>query len=127
MNVWQSFWLIVEVFFFMAYLIILFQIVGDLFRDRELGGGAKAVWVFFLLTLTFLTALVYLVVRGKGMGERQITAARAAQHNADEYIREVAGASPAQQIETAKKLLDAGAVTPAEFATLKAEALAGRA
>ncbi|WP_159808797.1 SHOCT domain-containing protein [Cellulomonas citrea] len=126
-TLWQSFWLVVEIFFFVAYLVVLFQIVADLFRDREQGGFAKAVWVFFLIAFPLLTALVYLIARGKGMGDRQVAAMHAAQQHTDDYIREVAGTSPAHQIELAKKLLDDGAITPEEYASLKADALTGKA
>lgn len=125
MTAWQSFWLIIEIFFFFAYLMIVFQIVGDLFRDRETGGFAKALWVFLLIVLPLLGALIYLIARGKGMSQRQLTAMNEAKASTDHYIREVAGASPAQQIETAKKLLDSGAITADEFTALKSAALAG--
>jgi hypothetical protein len=127
MTLWQSFWLIIEVFFFFAYLVVMFQIITDLFRDRDLGGFAKALWVFFLIVLPLITALVYLIARGKGMGERQFEAVQTAQRHTDDYIRDVAGISPAQQIETAKKLLDSGAITADEFAKLKADALGAKA
>ncbi|MBU4336116.1 MAG: SHOCT domain-containing protein [Actinobacteria bacterium] len=126
-NLWQSFWLIVEIFFFFAYLIVLFQIVGDLFRDHKLGGFAKAVWIFFLIVFPLFTALIYLIARGKGMSERQLAAMQAAQSSTDHYIREVAGTSPAHQIELAKKLLDDGAITAEEYTKLKSDALAGKA
>lgn len=121
---WQSFWLIVEIFFFFAYLVVLFHIVTDLFRDRSTGGFAKAVWVFFLIVLPLITALVYLLARGKGMSERQGQAVRQAEQSTQAYIRDVAGTSSAQQIATAKELLDAGAITAAEYDRLKQVALA---
>jgi hypothetical protein len=125
MTFWESFWLIVEAFFFFAYLVVLFHIVTDLFRDKSTGGFAKAVWVLFLVALPLLTALVYLLARGKGMAERQQRAVLNAEERAQSYIRDVAGASPAQQIATAKQLFDAGAIDATEFAALKASALAG--
>ena len=129
MDFWNYFWLLVWWFFFIVYLIILFQIIADLFRDRELSGWWKALWMIGLIVVPFLTALVYIIARGSGMAERHFAAAQAAKAQTDTYIREVAttGQSPADQIATAKALLDSGAITADEFAALKAKALAGTA
>lgn len=124
MTFWHWFWLVVELFFFFAYLIVLFQIVGDLFRDRSTGGVAKALWILLLIVFPFLGALVYLLVRGRGMTERGVEVVRREKAAADEYIRAVAGTSPAQEIAYAQQLLASGAITSEEFATLKARALA---
>ena len=78
---WQSFWLIIELFFLFAYLIVLFHIVADVFRDRTMGGFAKAIWILFLWVVPVLTALVYLIARGRGMEERQQEVAAAAQRD----------------------------------------------
>jgi hypothetical protein len=123
-NFWDVLWLIASAFFFMAYLIVLFQVVIDLFRDAELGGGSKVLWLVGLLFLPILTALLYILVRGGGMAERQRAALQRAKTDTDAYIREVAGKSPADHIADAKALLDAGAINPEEFARLKAKALA---
>lgn len=119
-------WFIIISFAFIAYLMVMFTILGDLFRDRETNGFVKAVWVIALIFLPFLTALIYLVARGSGMAERQakqVEQMRAAQ---DSYIKQVAGsgASPADQIAQAKQLLDSGHITPEEYERLKAKALA---
>ena len=111
------------VFFFFAYLMVLFQVISDLFRDGELSGLAKALWIVFLIFLPLLTSLVYLLVRGKGMGQRQRVAVEKAMSETDAYIRQVAGKSPADQIADAKKLLDSGTISADEFAKLKAKAL----
>lgn len=124
MDFWDVFWLIVWSFFFISYLFVLFNILVDLFRDHDLSGIAKAVWVLALLVLPALTALAYLIVRGKGMAVRGQRAAREAEEATDSYIRSVASTSPAEQIESAKRLLDAGTITPAEFDVLKGKALA---
>lgn len=124
MDFWDFFWLLVYSFFFIAYLMVLFQIVADLFRDTALSGWWKAVWIIFLIFLPILTALVYLVARGRGMAERQQHAALRAKADADSYIRQVAAVAPADQIASAKSLLDAGAITQAEYEALKAKALA---
>ena len=105
MSFWTSFWDIIVWFFwifvFIAYLMALFSIIGDLFRDRTTKGWVKAIWVVFLIFVPFLTALVYLIARGEGMGRRASAAAEEQQQAAEDYIRTVAGDSPAQQIERA--------------------------
>ena len=102
MSFWNYFWLVVEIFFFFAYLVVLFTIISDLFRDRELSGWWKAVWVICLIIFPLVTALVYVIGRGKGMAERQVRNQQQARAATDSYIRSVAGASPADQIATAK-------------------------
>ncbi len=124
MDFWDFFWLMVYSFFFVAYLIVLFQIIADLFRDGDLSGWWKAVWILFLIFLPILTALVYLIARGKGMTDRHLQAAAETKRDTDRYIREVANTSPTDQIANAKQLLDSGAITSAEFESLKARALA---
>jgi hypothetical protein len=111
-------------FFFIAYLIVLFQVVVDLFRDSEMGGGSKVLWIIGLIFLPVLTALIYILARGSGMAERQRAVVRNAKSDTEAYIREVAGKSPADQIAEAKKLLDAGTINADEYARLKAKALA---
>lgn len=123
-NFWDLIWLIFSAFMFVAYLLILFQVIADLFRDSELGGGSKALWLICLVFLPMLTALVYVLTRGKGMAERQRASMERSKAEADNYIRQVAGKSPADQIADAKALLDAGTISQEEFATLKAKALA---
>ncbi|ALV46086.1 hypothetical protein MB46_11930 [Arthrobacter alpinus] len=125
MQFFEVFWSITVAFLFLAYLILLFQIVGDIFRDSSLSGIFKAIWIFFLLVTPYISALIYIIVRGNGMTERAVKAANAAQQQGEEYLRRVAGTqSPVDQIQAAKSLLDAGTITDAEFAQLKAKALA---
>jgi predicted ferric reductase len=125
MNFGDFFWLLIWTFFIVFYLMILFQILGDLFRDKELSGWWKAVWVIALIIFPFLTALIYLIARGRGMAERQAGEVRQVQQATDSYIQQVAGrGNPAEQIATAKGLLDQGTITQAEFDRLKAAALA---
>ena len=123
-NFWDIVWLILSTFVFVAYLLILFHIVLDLFRDTEVSGFAKALWIIGLIFLPLLTALVYVIARGGGMAERQRAAVQRAKTDTDSYIRSVAGKSPAEQITDAKALLDAGTINQDEFAKLKAKALA---
>ncbi|MFF1529566.1 hypothetical protein [Cellulomonas sp. NPDC058312] len=120
----QWFWLMLWWFVFVMYLVLLFRILGDLFGDRDLSGWWKALWVLALVALPYLTALVYVIARGKGMAERQIAGAQKARAQADAYIRDVAGSSPTSEIARGKELLDQGAIDAREFAALKAKALA---
>jgi uncharacterized membrane protein len=125
---WQSFWSFlwstIVIFAFIAYLIILFQILTDLFwRDHQTKGIVKAVWVVFLIVFPYLTAIVYLIARGEGMALRAREAAAAAKQQTDDYIKQAAGRSPAQEIAHARELLDAGTINQAEFDALKVKAL----
>lgn len=121
-SLWDLFWYTLIVFAFVAYLLILFQVLTDLFRDRSSSAVVKVVWVVFLVVLPYLTAFVYLLVRGPGMAERSATAAEKTQRAIDDYIRSVAGRSPAAEIAQAQTLLDAGTITADEFDRLKAVA-----
>jgi predicted PurR-regulated permease PerM len=123
MSFWDIIWFIIVSFAFVAYLMVLFNIVTDLFRDKSVSGGMKAVWMLGLVFLPFLVAVIYLIVRGQGMAERQNQAVQHVRAAQDDYIRSVAGASPAEEIAKAQQLLDAGTITQAEFATLKAKAM----
>jgi hypothetical protein len=126
-DFWSFFWLLVWSFFFVAYLMILFQIIVDLFRDQTLSGWLKAVWMICLLFFPVITAIIYLIARGQGMAGRHLASAQQARAATDDYIKSVAGSgssSAADQISSAKSLLDSGAITQAEFDQLKAKALA---
>ena len=123
-STWDFLWHFLIIFAWIAYLLVLFQILVDLFwRDHTTSGWIKAVWVIFLIVFPWLTALIYLVARGQGMAQRARAAALAAKQETDDYIRDAAGRSPAQEIEHAKQLLDAGTISQQEFESLKAKAL----
>lgn len=124
-SFWDFLWLVIVTFAFVAYLMVLFQILTDLFRDHGLSGWWKGVWIFFLIFAPFLTALVYIIARGRGMTERAIAASEAYRASTDAYIRQVSGSggSAADQIATAKGLLDSGTISQAEFDQLKVKAL----
>ena len=115
-----------SIFLFFAYLMILWTIFSDLFSDKETSGWGKALWIVFLIFLPLLGALVYLIVRGRGMQERKIAQLQEMQQMQDSYIRQVAGSgkSASEQIAEAKALLDSGAITQEEFEALKAKAMA---
>jgi hypothetical protein len=127
MSFWSSFWDFIGFFFwtfvFVSYLFALFAVIGDVFRDRSLNGWAKAAWLIFLVFVPILTVLVYVIARGRGMAERQVSAGMAQKRDTDEYIRSVAGGNPAQDIAQAKQLLDSGAISQGEYAVLKDRAL----
>jgi len=114
-----------EIFMFVAWFWLLMTVVGDLFRDHEVSGASKALWIVGLLLFPYLGVLAYLVVRGGGMGARAARSMREAQNQFESHIRSIAGAgqSPADQIQKAKALLDAGTIDRAEFDRLKAKAL----
>ena len=126
MDLLQFFVWIFWVYVAIACIWIFITIIIDIFRDPSLNGWGKALWVLFLVFLPFLAAFIYLIARGRGMTERKVAEAREAQAAQNSYIREVAGgsSSPTAEIESAKKLLDSGAITQAEFDSLKAKALA---
>jgi len=125
---WEVVWLFFWGFAFVAYLMVLFSIVSDIFRDHALNGWLKALWIIFLVFLPFLTALVYLIARGSGMAERTQDRVERTNANAEQYIRSVAtnggSSSPSEEIGKAKTLLENGTITDAEFAQLKSRALA---
>ncbi|WAC53750.1 SHOCT domain-containing protein [Gordonia sp. SL306] len=122
-SFWDFIWYTIVIFAFVAYLMVLWFIITDLFRDKKASGWLKAVWVVFLIILPYITAIVYLLVKGRGMSERQAEAAQQAKQATDSYIQSVAGKSPAEHIADAKGLLDAGTITQEEFDALKAKAL----
>jgi len=123
-TIWDVIWTFFWIFAFIAYLMVIFSIIGDLFRDHTLAGGYKALWMIGLVFIPFLTALAYLIFRGKGMAQRQQAAQKHAQDAASAYIKEAAGTSAADEISKAKALLDSKAITQAEYDALKKKALA---
>jgi len=125
-------WTMILFFCWVAWIWLLVMIFSDLFR-RDISGWAKAAWVVFLIVLPFLGVLIYLIAEGKDMTARRISDAAASRAEFDDYVRTVAqdggaagagGGGAAAQIQQAKALLDSGAITQAEFDSLKAKALA---
>ena len=117
-----SFWF----FIWVAAFMVWFRCIFDMFGDHTLSGWGKAGWAIVLIFVPWLGALIYLIARGRSMTERQRAAMAHQQAAQDEYIQQVAGTSTgaAEQITSAKALLDSGAISQAEFDTLKAKALA---
>jgi hypothetical protein len=128
MGFWGNFWdLIVFVFWlfaFTAYLFVLFMIIGDLIRDHKLNGWFKAIWLLFLFFVPVLTALVYLIARGRGMNER--TRQRVERVRDDSYDSPLPVANPAGEIAKAQALVDAGTITPGEFDAIRNKALGNK-
>lgn len=116
-----AFW----IFILFAFLIVIFRLLVDIFRSDDMGGFVKALWIIFLIFFPPITALIYLIARGKGMADREIRAATEAQKAQQQYIREVSSAGdPVAQIAQAKTLLDNGTISQEEFDGIKAKALA---
>jgi hypothetical protein len=114
---------VVEIFLFVVWIWILFTIITDLFRDHEMSGWAKALWILFLVFIPFLTGLVYLIVRGSGMRDRAIKAQTDAKKHFDEYVREQAHFSPADELHKLNELREKGALSQQEFDAAKAKLL----
>jgi hypothetical protein len=123
------FWSMLIFFLWVAWFFILFRCIADVFRRDDIGGGAKVLWMLFLIIVPFLGVFIYVIVESKGMQQRDMERIQAQQQQFDQYVRETAGSSAgggaAAEIEKAKSLLDSGAITQAEFDSLKAKALAG--
>jgi hypothetical protein len=119
----QFLWSLLVIFFMIMYFMILFSVVIDLFRNHQMGGFAKALWIIFLIFIPLISLLIYVIVYGKSMAQRQQAAVVEAQQEQDAYIKQVAGTSPAEQIAQAQQLLSSGAISQDEFDKLKAKAL----
>jgi hypothetical protein len=114
---------VLSIFVFVAWILVLFTIIGDLFRDHEMSGLGKAVWIFFLIFVPFLTALIYLIARGGGMRDRAIAEQREIKAQFDDYVREAGGVSQADELQKLTDLRDKGAISPEEFERAKAKLL----
>lgn len=112
-----------SIFFFVVWFWILITILGDLFRDHELGGWAKAGWLVFLVLVPYLAGFVYLIARGQGMRERAISQQAEMRKQMDSYVRETAGSSPADELHKLSELKDKGAISADEFERAKAKLL----
>ncbi len=116
--------LALEIFFFVIWIWILITILSDLFRDHELSGWWKAVWVLFLVFIPFITALIYLIARGSGMRERALKAQAEAKHHMDAYIQQQAHSSPADELHKLNDLKEKGAISSEDFEKAKTKLLA---
>jgi len=116
--------IVVEVFLFVIWIWILFTIITDLFRDHEMSGWGKAIWILFLVFIPFLTSLVYLIVRGSGMRDRTIKAQAEAKKHFDDYVRQQAHTTPADELHKLNELKEKGALSEEEFQRAKDKLLA---
>src|SRR3954467_3989641 len=116
-------WSMVIFFAFIIWIWLLITVFADVFRRRDIGGGMKAIWIIFVLSLPYLGVLIYLIAEHNGMADRSEAQMQQIKAQQDDYIKSVAGSSPADQIAQAKSLLDSGAISQAEFDALKAKAL----
>jgi hypothetical protein len=118
-------WSMIIFFAWVVWIWMMVVLLGDVFRRQDIGGWAKAAWTIFMIVLPFVGALTYLITQHEGMTERNLEQAQTAQRQMDDYVRSVAhGNGATGEIEKAKRLLDSGAITQAEFDTLKTKALA---
>jgi len=117
-------WTLFVIFAWVIWFWLLIVVFSDLFRRRDISGWGKAAWIIFVIVLPYLGVLVYLIAQHQGMADRNVEQAQAAQSQFDSYVQDVAARSgPAGEIERAKQLLDSGAISQAEFDSLKAKAL----
>ena len=120
------FWSMLVFFLWLAWLLLLFRVFADIFRRHDISGWGKAAWCVFVIVLPFLGVLIYLIANGDEMAKRDVERSQAARAEFDDYVKTVADTGgPAAEIDKAKQLLDSGAITQAEFDSLKAKALAG--
>jgi predicted PurR-regulated permease PerM len=118
-------WTMLVFFIWIAWFMILFRVLIDIFRRHDIGGGSKVLWIIFVILLPFLGVFVYIITQSHHMAERDMKQAAAAQAQFDEHVKSVAGSGgPAAEIEKANALLSSGAITQAEFDELKRKALA---
>jgi ABC-type multidrug transport system fused ATPase/permease subunit len=115
---------VLEIFLLFAWFWILITVIGDLFRDHQISGWAKAGWVLLLIILPFLGTLIYLIARGEGMRERAVKEQADMRRHMDAYIRETAGDSPVNELHRLSELKERGDLTDAEFEQAKAKLLA---
>lgn len=125
------FWTMLWFFLWIAWLIALFQIIGDIFNSDDLGGWGKAIWLIFVLILPLLGVLIYLIARGGGMQKRAVEKARSQREAYDSYLRETAGSAAASggggsadELAKLADLRDKGVITADEFERQKAKILA---
>lgn len=120
------FWTFLLFFIWIAWIVVLFRVIFDIFRSKDLGGLAKALWVIFVILLPFLGVLVYLIARGHSMSERDYQEAEAQEQAFQSYVRNAAGTGGGSADELTKlaDLRDKGVITDAEFQQQKAKLLA---
>ena len=117
-------WDVLVIFAFVIWFWMLIVVIGDLFSRHDIGGWAKAAWIILIIVVPYFGVFIYLIAEHSGMAERRTQQLQTQQASTDQYIRSVSGSGgPAGEIETAKRLLDSGTITQAEYDSLKAKAL----
>ena len=111
------------IFFFVIWIWVVIAILMDIFRDHDMSGWGKAIWVFFLIVFPPLTALVYLIARGSGMRKRALKDQAESQKQFEQYVRDTAGSSSVDELHKLDQLKQSGGVTDEEYNKLKAEIL----
>ncbi len=114
-------------FFWVAWIVLLFRVIGDIFRNHSIGGFSKALWLIFVIVIPWLGVLIYLLANGDDMGRRNVAQQQASQDASDSYIREAAGSGgggSADELTKLAGLRDSGVLTDEEFAAQKAKLLA---
>jgi hypothetical protein len=118
-------WTMLVFFAWVIWFVMLFKVIGDVFRRHDIGGAAKVLWLIVVILLPFLGVFAYLIAQSRRMAERDAKEAESAQQQFDDYVKSVAAnGGTAAEIDRAKQLLDRGAITPAEFDAIKTKALA---
>ncbi len=123
MPLLDLFWTILIIFLFVAWIWVLISVLIDVFRN-DISGWAKALWVLFIVFLPILGVLAYLIVHGSDMSQRQMDRATEAQEAQDEYIRDVAGSTQADELAKLASLRDQGVLSEDEYQAQKAKLLA---
>jgi hypothetical protein len=117
-------WTMLVFFGFFLWIMLIFRAFADLFGRHDIGGWGKAAWTIVIIVIPLLGVCIYLISQGRGVAERELARAQKSQGEFDDYVKNVAGSTPAEDIAKAKSLLDSGAIDADEFARLKAKALA---
>ena len=118
-------WTMFVFFAFIIWFWILITVFADIFRRKDTTGVSKVLWCVFVIVLPYLGVFIYLIANHDGMAERNVKQMQAQQAQVDDYVKSVAGSGgAAAEIEKAKGLLDSGAISQAEFDSIKAKALA---
>jgi Short C-terminal domain/Phospholipase_D-nuclease N-terminal len=119
------FWSMLYFFIFFIWIMLLFRIFVDIFRSHDMGGFAKTLWFIFVIIVPFLGVFIYVIVRGKSMGERDMAEAKAQNESFKAYVQQTASTgSTADELAKLADLLNSGALTQAEYDAAKAKVLA---
>lgn len=120
----QVFWSILWFFLFFMWIMLVFNVIGDVFRSNDLSGGSKAIWSIVIIFMPYLGVFIYLIARGDKMGQHAVDAAKAQDQAMQSYIRNAAGGtSTADQLQSLADLHTAGKLSDDEYATAKGKVI----